>query len=550
MKSVLYTFIFFSVLATYTAVAESVERNVKQGTNLIVLDGSKVWARSKRDFRESPDKNSILINDNTELEIYYERKLNSGAKHLYVRILSGPHKGKMRWVYFPKANKNYHLKISQQLIPEQDVKKADTLSEATHVTVTKPTSDPKAELPLMKATRENEFIGKTAFSDFNVTTNTTALPKDTTDAQVNNALQRTSKLLSTGVKGSLNSSLQHLHGRDCQDKGSLEHNDCKIGVNDYLDGRLEHVSPSPPVNLTNPKSQLPLECIKAGMTGFDTLNNSNYAVCNDSTSKPSFYITDPKNPGHPRETEKPCASNKLAFKVHTSFTHIADCYGIDAKTMVPLMMAESGFHVNAVSPSNCAGPFQLCGGKATIKDVNQRFYTKMMSRFKDSKKASCHWIAKSVETPMNHRSSKSCERIGQKVNGKWVYDPTRNLVYGTESFKQNLMTTKTRLGLTKRFRGLPPEEQSKISNTIALWANNTGPGIISFAQKIFMRHKYTSYSNFISTLKRRLKTSFPGDSKRKLEVSNFINLMSSGVKSLNKNLPDHVNPKDCGWSVK
>jgi hypothetical protein len=264
----------------------------------------------------------------------------------------------------------------------------------------------------------------------------------------------------------------------CKDCANLLKNNeqCTSG-NSYLQEQLSDLKDNPVMSkvLAMPDSEdtIRTECIQIGMEVFPA--GRSYRTCRPGQRDARSFSP----------VGKPCVSADYVNVTAKSFNAVAECLSgyvngsdkrlnRDLTTMAIYQMinVESGFHVNAVSPTGAGGPGQFT--QPAIQTVNQNMSALVSYLSKSSNPICNDALVKALRPPMSDSPSHSCERISLQDN-----NPLRNLIY---IYAYQAVMHR---GIEGLFSGpayapivdqLSADNRERLISGLATWSHNTGLG--------------------------------------------------------------------------
>lgn len=109
----------------------------------------------------------------------------------------------------------------------------------------------------------------------------------------------------------------------------------------------------------------------------------------------SYFAKCEKPEGTPeRGNYKPCVTETYVNTVYNIYSDVTSCFGVPQKDLLPKILTESGFHMNALGMGFDAGVAQLTG--PAIDHANYQF-KKFQDRAASSEKESCRRIKSSIQ---------------------------------------------------------------------------------------------------------------------------------------------------------
>lgn len=285
--------------------------------------------------------------------------------------------------------------------------------------------------------------------------------------------------------------------------------------NDYLESKLESAKENAPLSqilASSEEGPINPSCIKVSMQNFAAAGA--YRQCGgdgDVRKSPTIH--------------KPCVSENYVDATAKSFNAVARCLseymtGSDDKgvgrvsslSVFAMLNVESGFHVNAVSPTGAGGPGQFTQG--AIRDVNRVLPAVKEFLSRSSDPVCNQALVKALEPPMNGAATQSCERINLSDN-----NPARNLIY-TFAYQQLARKNVEKLVTGPAYDGiisdeLPANYKESLISALMTWSHNSGVGGMSVPLR----------AKLADMLRKKQKIRTPDD------VSNFLNSMVSYMKN-------------------
>jgi len=200
-----------------------------------------------------------------------------------------------------------------------------------------------------------------------------------------------------------------------------------------------------------------------------------------------------------RSLVKPCQSENLVKTLTSSYAATIDCLtpfmtdsnsqeskGILSHSVFSLLAFESGFHMNAVSPTGASGIGQLTG--PAVQHINHILWPKMMNAIQSSTEPSCQAIAKTHPQPYDGRKSLRCEMISADEG-----NPLRNLLYTfayqkavRDDINSGLRSLHADNAGVQALQKASPEFHERLLEAITIWGHNTGPAGIRMPFKYLL----------------------------------------------------------------
>lgn len=279
-------------------------------------------------------------------------------------------------------------------------------------------------------------------------------------------------------------------------------------------------------------------CIRMGMEAKFSVRSKSFKTCSanqNSTGANSSY--------------RPCITENYFNLVNNSFDVVSRCMknfindgdeqsqNQDVLSAYSLINIESGFHVNAISPTGAAGIGQFTYG--AIDTVNRNQFEKMKAHLAKSNNQECNKLGEEIlKNKMSPNAGNNCERISIEDG-----NPLKNMLY-TFSY---LKTSKTELSKSifendsyKNKFHLSDSDKEKIQRAMMVWAHNAGPAGTWTPAKALLNSKYrntkvTNADIFIQDLEKFMKK-FPASankkSSRRLETSQYFPKISATLNDI------------------
>lgn len=211
-----------------------------------------------------------------------------------------------------------------------------------------------------------------------------------------------------------------------------------------------------------------------------------------------------------RGDKRPKYTNYDVDRIHQAFVKISDCFDVDAKTLFPKLMMESGFHINIQNPNGDAGIGQLTN--PAIADVDQKlsFYKEYVSQ---SQKPSCRWLKsisfskKTVWSPAKDYGK--CSLLNKSVN------PIKNILYVAIFQRMNIDYVEKEfreknISFLLKENGFPKDKESALKKILVSLGYNTGGAVAVHNLETYLlrrldstqQYEFSVRNPFLSLLKK------------------------------------------------
>jgi len=355
-----------------------------------------------------------------------------------------------RWMSSPKSKAADFSKKTAAVTSPEDAQAAQTTREASGISEREPSSTPQTTAGAATAGVDGKGI------------DSKTLIKGTLNAisSINEDIQ---KVLHPGPIC-----------KECSTK-ILTYETCN-SKNDYMESALQNLKNNPVMSqvLSAPNDQdlgaIRPECFQKGMETFNA--SGAYRQCSSDN--------DARNAPH---LKKACVSEDYVNVTTQSFNAVASCLSgyvsgssdpeinrITALSIFTMINTESGFHVNALSPTGAGGPGQFT--QPAIDGVNKNMEDLREYLAKSNNSLCKNTLMKALEPPMNGRPSQSCERINLNDN-----NPLRNFIYtfayqaGNRRYLNGIFENPAYQNV---IAGFSPKYREAFLSGLMTWSHNTG----------------------------------------------------------------------------
>lgn len=224
---------------------------------------------------------------------------------------------------------------------------------------------------------------------------------------------------------------------------------------------------------------------------------------------------------------RPCISENYFNLVSNSFNLVSRCMKdylrdsdlesqkSDVEAVYSLINIESGFHINAMSPTGAGGIGQFTEG--AIQTVNDNHFQKMRKHLQNSSDSQCQKIANEVlNNPMKQKFANSCERVSLEAG-----NPLKNMLYTygyLKTSRSSMLTTVINHPSYSQKFALSRTELAKIERALMVWSHNAGPAgtwtpAKALLNSTYKNNKVTDADKFISEMERAMRL-FPASANR------------------------------------
>lgn len=470
-----------------------------QGDRFVQLNGS-FNARSEANFRGSSNV-AFTIPRGTQTEVLESQQFsppgNRGLSNygLKVRIASaGQHQGREVWIYYNARN--------PEATPLSFYKERPSEWSASRT----PTSQPEAGGgAVTEATTPARPLGPLLADDGSTTADVSTVPcfNCTPNSVVETAQ---SVLAATQLSAAANASLA---GRSIQGPEVS----CN-SRNNYLEAGLRA---NPLRELLSSATQnfsiVEPACTQHFMNNVFGAQSAAFRQCGGQQAAA------PRSP-----VVRACLSNNYMNMTHDSLNVAFGCakdhLGVardDMKYVFGLFAAESGLHLNAMSPTGAGGFGQLTqvairalntGSRRQSSPIDQLAASLRGTSINASSNQVCSELANTVlNTKMDDRPSRSCDRVGLNKQ-----NPMKNLLYSLAYVKNSMNFIQNVIQRNRALQNkLPdnPELRNSLLSRLAVWAHNTGPAGLTTPMTALLRNSRKLQSEndintFLSQLSQRM----------------------------------------------
>lgn len=256
-------------------------------------------------------------------------------------------------------------------------------------------------------------------------------------------------------------------------------------------------------------------CIRLGMESKFRASSKSFRSCGPDQNHSSQSIV------------RACVSENYFNLVANSFDVASQCLKDylndgdlksqlqDVRSVYSLINIESGFHINAFSPTGAGGIGQFTAN--AISSVNTREFNQMRTHLLNSNNPLCHQLANDIlAKPMTSLYSKSCERISIHEG-----NPLKNMAYTfayLKIAKESLQETLFDHPRYARKFNLSDEDLDKVKRALMIWSHNAGPAGTWTPAKALLNSKYrhrqvTNAEQFILEMRTAMQK-FPASANR------------------------------------
>lgn len=366
------------------------------------------------------------------------------------------------------------------------------------------------------------------------------------------ALDRVSKATQAARSGGIS---HWFSGSSCADcvasQASIRFQQCS-SKNDYLEneiakqihnngfiGRLAKTESS--IN-----SIIKPACIRMGMESKFGAQSKSFRSCGPGQNQAA------------KATLRPCITENYFNLISNSFDVAAKCMKnyindgseenqrLDVRAVYALINIESGFHVNAMSPTGAGGIGQFT--QAAIDSVNRNEFSKMRKHLQSSNDPICQQVADQVlNSPMRGRVANNCDRISISKG-----NPLTNMLYTFSYLKLSKKQLQNSIFENSAYKDkfqVSQNDQEKIERALMVWSHNTGPAGTWTPAKALLNSVYknkpvTNAEKFIQEMQFAMQK-FPASANRskarRAETARYFPAITATLK----NIEDGVGGGSC-----
>ena len=292
--------------------------------------------------------------------------------------------------------------------------------------------------------------------------------------------------------------------------------------NDYLESKLENIKKGSSLAAelisqnTEQKAIINPSCIRMGMESKFGPRSKSFARCDSGLGQATR-----------NSALRPCISENYFNLVSNSFNLVGRCMKdylrdsnsesqkADVEAIYALINIESGFHINAMSPTGAGGIGQFTEG--AIQTVNDNHLQRVKRHLQNSTDLQCQkMVTEILDTPMKQKFAHSCERVSLESG-----NPLKNMLYTYAYMKTArsaiLSTVINHPSYSHRF-ALSSTELAKVERALMVWSHNAGPAgtwtpAKALLNSTYKNKKVTDADKFISEMERAMRM-FPASANR------------------------------------
>jgi len=334
---------------------------------------------------------------------------------------------------------------------------------------------------------------------------------------------------------------------ECQSKPqNIQYMSCS-SQNSYLDDDIQSVKNSSAdvwkevFKPTHSKPLIKPICIRMGMEQKFGPENKAFRYCSANGTLGRQKLV------------RPCISEDYFKLMSNSFDVVSHCMKDalhpngsleeqkqDVLSVYSLINIESGFHLNAFSPTGAAGVGQFTGD--AIQYVNANVIPNMKKNLANSQNPVCRSLNSEIlSDPMSAARKETCDRLSISEG-----NPLKNIVY-TYAY---LATTKSEIESTlfgdPRYNAkfnLPESDKQQIVRALAIWSHNTGlAGILTPTRTLlnneYRQNKVTDPDAFLNRLDlyvRKFPAAANRSARRRAETGRYFPSISNTLNSIESN---------------
>lgn len=511
--------------------------------------------RNQASFRAADNNKVTILKPGTKAEVV-DTKYFPGTKNYGVclKTLDSTPGDRCVWAYYNTKDPNMNLyavhgdadvrknlirrwmktskgKVAEKVSSPEDAQAAQTTRQVSAMPEREPSSTPQT-------TAGAESLNNSG--------------ADGKGLDVNSLLKGTMNAIS-----SINSDIQKVLNpspvcKECATK-LLTYETCNSS-NNYLESALANLQNNPimsqvlSADISSDKSAIRPECFQKSMETFNA--SGAFRQCRGDN--------DARNAPH---LKKACTSENYVNTTAKSFNAVSDCLAgyvadssdpeikrVTALSIFTMINVESGFHVNALSPTGAGGPGQFT--QPAIDTVNQNMQDLKEYLAKSDNPLCNNTLAKVLNHPMDGRPSKSCERINLSDN-----NPLRNMMYifaYQASLRRGLNGLFDNPAYQDVISSLSPKLREAFLSGLMTWSHNTGPAGMetplrhllraSVQQKVHLSSK-EDVASFMTTLAKDMRLyphSANSSSARRRETSIYYPSISSRMMTIGRQISGGV----------
>lgn len=235
---------------------------------------------------------------------------------------------------------------------------------------------------------------------------------------------------------------------------------------------------------------------------------------------------------------KPCVTRSYVNVVYNYFSDMADCLGLQQRSLIPKFYLESGFHLSSQSPTGAVGLGQLTA--IAIQHANAKF-EEFQNYVKTSGKPSCERLSAGVQKliPVRNLDRGNCSKLVALQNplANFFYVGItemenrliiRNMISKSKGSRFDIYSKMAKLGLARG--SYDPE---RVEEIIATLAYNAGAGSAVILMSNYLDH-------FKRVSKRKLKLADLGVQGSPDKVPGFFEYAKNHQRVGNRGYLDNV----------
>ncbi len=283
-------------------------------------------------------------------------------------------------------------------------------------------------------------------------------------------------------------------------------------------------------------------CMRMSMESRFGANNRSFRTCSPGQNQAGA------------STYRPCISENYFKMTQNSFDIVSSCLKdylspdsseesqkMDVRAAYAMINIESGFHVNAMSPTGAGGIGQFT--YSAIEDINRNQFSKVKEVLNNNESPVCQSLSEDIlKQPMKSNIKNSCDRIAISKG-----NPMKNMIYTFAYMKSVKKILNNVLFENKfyqnKFSRLSNEDLEKVRRAMVVWSHNAGAAGIMTPVKALLNSKYrntpvTDAGKFIAEVQRYLQI-FPASANsstsRRKETSSYFPAISSTLNQIEQN---------------